>query len=53
MYIFCFGLVPILKKGNQQDFNNYISISILLNISKLIEKLLCMLDFTNFESQQL
>ena len=33
-------VIPIFKKGDQQDCNNYIPISVLSNIRKSIEKLL-------------
>ena len=46
-------LVPIFKKGDQQDYNNNMPISVLLNISKLKWKLVNMIDFRNFESKQM
>ena len=33
-------IIPVYKKGNQQEFSDYRPISILSNISKIIEKLL-------------
>ena len=33
-------VIPVLKKGNQQECSNYRPISLLTNISKLIQKLL-------------
>ena len=45
--------MPIFKKGDQQDYNNNMSISVLLNISKLKWKLVDMIDFRNFESKQM
>ena len=46
-------IIPIFKKGDQQDCNNYRPISLLSNISKIIEKLVHrqlygFLEFNNF-----
>ena len=33
------NIISVLKKGDRQDYNNYLPISIILNLGKLIEKL--------------
>ena len=33
------NIIPVLKKGDEQDYNNYRPISLISNLSKLIEKL--------------
>ena len=45
-------VIPVYKKRNQQECNSYRSISLLSNISKLIEKLLCIRLYKIFESKQ-
>ena len=40
-------IIPVYKKGDQQECNNYRPISLLSNINKLIENF-CITDFTKF-----
>ena len=43
-------IIPIFKKGDQQDCDNYRAISLLLNISEIIEKLVHRQLYGFFES---
>ena len=41
-------LIPIFRRGENPDYNNYHPISLISNLSKLMEKIVHLKDFTAF-----